>query len=85
MTQETKNSLEFTGRLRKELQQEVERLQVAIETASQTIAQARLAIVQLSISEDRLYAQATDTGPMPGPSAGMVAGTVPRSPSPHAI
>ena len=84
MTQETKNSLEFTGRLRKELQQEVERLQVAIETASQTIAQARLAIVQLSISEDRLYAQ-TDTGPMPGPSAGMVAGTVPRSPSPHAI
>ena len=56
MTQEQKKSLEFTGRLRKELQQEVERLQDAIETASQTIAQARLAIIQLSISEDRLYA-----------------------------
>ena len=28
MTQEQKKSLEFTGRLRKELQQEVERLQL---------------------------------------------------------
>ena len=85
MTQEQENSLEFTGRLRKELQQEVERFQAAIETASQTIAQARLAIVQLSISEDRLYAQAADTRPMPGPSAGAVAGAIPRSPSRHAI
>ena len=57
MTNDQEDSLESTRRLRKELQLEIARLQLAIEIASQTIAQARLAIVQLSISEDRLYAQ----------------------------
>lgn len=47
--------LSVTRSLREELQQEVDRLQTAIEKASQTIAQARLAVVQLSISEDRIY------------------------------
>jgi hypothetical protein len=57
--EEQEAPLELTRRLREDLQQEVDRLQLAIETASQTIAQARLAIIQLSISEDRLYSQAS--------------------------
>jgi hypothetical protein len=56
--QEQEAFLGLTRGLREELQQEVDRLQVAIEKASQTIAQARLAVIQLSISEDRLYTRA---------------------------
>lgn len=51
----TAEQLKTTAALRRELQDDIAELQVVIKSASETIKRARLAIVQLSLHEDRNY------------------------------
>lgn len=51
----TAEQLKTTAALRRELQDDIAGLQVVIKSASETIKRARLAIVQLSLHEDRNY------------------------------
>lgn len=51
----TAEQLKTTAALRRELQDDIAELQVVIKSASETIKRARLAIVQLSLHEDRTY------------------------------
>lgn len=52
----TPEQLKTTATLRRELQDDIAELQQVIKSASETIKRARLAIVQLSLHEDRAYA-----------------------------
>jgi hypothetical protein len=51
----TAEQLKTTATLRRELQGDIAELQQVIKSASETIRRARLAIVQLSLHEDRNY------------------------------
>lgn len=51
----TAEQLRTTATLRRELQHDIAELQLVIKSASETIKRARLAIVQLSLHEDRNY------------------------------
>lgn len=51
----TAEQLKTTATLRRELQDDIAELQQVIKSASETIKRARLAIVQLSLHEDRAY------------------------------
>jgi hypothetical protein len=51
----TAEQLKTTATLRRELQGDIAELQQVVKSASETIKRARLAIVQLSLHEDRNY------------------------------
>lgn len=63
--------LETTAGLRGALQDDIARLQAIIRSADQTIQRARLAIVQLSLQEDRKYAVAADLAEVQGQSSSV--------------
>lgn len=56
----TTEQLKTTGTLRREIHDDIAKLQAVIKTANETIRRARLAIVQLSLHEDRAYARASE-------------------------
>jgi hypothetical protein len=67
----TNEQLKTTASLRMEIQDDITRLQAVIKSANETIKRARLTIVQLSLHEDRAYAQEAEAAAVETPPAAM--------------
>lgn len=68
----TAEQLKTTASLRREIHDDIAKLQAVIRSANETIKRARLTIVQLSLHEDRNYALEADVASRDVPPATSV-------------
>lgn len=78
----TAEQLKTTATLRRELQDDIAELQLVIKSASETVKRARLAIVQLSLHEDRNYALEMSNTLAGGPPEGRMGPNAAKAGSP---